>query len=70
MKRKELFTCEYCNTDYADIERAQQCEENHKIDIEEYNMVYKPYKLIEDGAPVKLRIKYKGMDKYIEYYRE
>jgi hypothetical protein len=69
MKKKELFTCEYCHTDYADKERAQQCEKNHKKDTEECIAVYKPYKSIEDGAPVKIIIKYKGVDKYIEYHR-
>ena len=26
MKQKTLYTCEYCNTDYADKEKALECE--------------------------------------------
>jgi len=69
MKKKELFTCEYCNTDYADKERAQQCEKNHKNEIEDLICIFKPYKSVEDGAPVKIRIKFKNMNQYIEFHR-
>lgn len=26
MREKKLYTCEICNTDYADKEKARQCE--------------------------------------------
>ena len=26
MKEKKLYTCEICNTDYTDKEKAKQCE--------------------------------------------
>lgn len=29
MKEKKLYTCEICNTDYADKEKAKQCEKGH-----------------------------------------
>lgn len=28
MRGKKLYTCEICNTDYADKEKARQCEKN------------------------------------------
>lgn len=29
MKEKTLYTCEICNTDYANKEDAQKCEKEH-----------------------------------------
>lgn len=31
VKEKKLYTCEICNTDYANKEKAKQCEERHKL---------------------------------------
>lgn len=31
MVTKTLYTCQFCNTDYADKEKAMECEKNHKI---------------------------------------
>ena len=30
MKKKELYTCEICGTDYADKANAMACEKAHK----------------------------------------
>lgn len=30
MKKIELYMCEYCHTQYADIDEAMKCEQNHK----------------------------------------
>ncbi len=31
MVTKTLYTCQFCNTDYADKEKAMECEKNHKV---------------------------------------
>ncbi len=31
MKKKELYTCEICCTDYADKENALNCEKGHRV---------------------------------------
>lgn len=31
MVTKTLYTCQFCNTDYADKEKAIECEKNHKV---------------------------------------
>lgn len=31
MTEKKLYTCDICKTDYADKEKAKQCEKNHKL---------------------------------------
>ena len=30
MKKKILYTCEICHTDYADDKKAKECEKSHK----------------------------------------
>lgn len=30
MKKKTLYTCEICHTDYADEAEAKQCEKEHE----------------------------------------
>lgn len=68
MIEKILYTCQYCNTDYADKDKAIACEENHKS-IAKIEGVYKSYNSIPDGCPVKIRVKFEGNDKWIEYKR-
>lgn len=31
MTEKKLYTCDICKTDYADKEKAKECEKNHKV---------------------------------------
>lgn len=31
MKKETLYRCEICNTQYADKDKAMQCEKGHKI---------------------------------------
>ena len=31
MREKRLYTCDICNTDYADKQKAMECEKNHKL---------------------------------------
>ena len=70
MKEKKLYTCEFCNTDYADKEKADKCEKNHKV-LETAVIVgeYKSIGSIPDGCPNKIKVKFNGYDKWIEYKR-
>lgn len=70
MTEKKLYSCDICHTDYADKERAEECEKNHKL-IEKATIIgeYKPIKSIADGIPTKIRIKFPGSDKWVDYKR-
>lgn len=70
MKQKTLYTCKYCNTDYADKEKALECESKHKV-LETATIVgvYKSINSVQDGLPLKIRVKFKDSDKWIEYKR-
>lgn len=70
MIKKILYTCQYCNTDYADENRAKECEKNHKF-LETATIIgeYKSQKSIPDGCPTKVKVKFKGSDKWVEYHR-
>lgn len=71
MKEKKLYTCEICNTDYADKEKAKQCEKRHKM-LEKATLVtgiYKPISTLPSGEPYKIRVKFPGTDNFIEYKR-
>lgn len=70
MKEKTLYTCQICNTDYSEKADALDCEKNHK-DIEGAVIVgdYKPKAIAGDGIPIKLRVKFKGSDKWVVYKR-
>lgn len=57
MKRKILYTCEVCHTDYETEERAIECENGHKTQLKivgaSYNSIYKvPY-----GFPIDIEVK-------------
>ena len=68
MITKTLYTCQFCNTDYADKGKAMECEKNHKV-LETATIIgdYKSLKSI--GCPTKVKVKFKGSDKWIEYKR-
>ena len=70
MVKKTLYTCQFCNTDYADKEKAMECEKNHKV-LETATIIgdYKSLKSIPDGCPTKVKVKFNGSDKWIEYKR-
>lgn len=70
MVTKTLYTCQFCNTDYADKEKALECEKNHKV-LETATIIgdYKSLKSIPDGCPAKVKVKFNGSDKWIEYKR-
>lgn len=70
MKVKKLYTCEICKTDYASPEKAFECEKNHKL-LETATIVgvYKSMNSVKEGVPTKIRVKFKGVDEFIEYSR-
>ena len=70
MIEKTLYTCQICNTDYADKEKAIACEKNHKA-LEGATFVgeYKSKRQTADGCPVKIRVKFKGYDEWVVYKR-
>ena len=71
VKEKKLYTCEICNTDYANKEKAKQCEERHKL-LEKATLIigqYKPISVLPNGEPYKIRVKFPGTDKFIVYRR-
>ncbi len=70
MREKKLYTCEICNTDYSDKEKAKKCEKGHKL-LEKATIVgeYKPVTMVPKGEPHKIRVKFPGTDKFIEYRR-
>ena len=70
MKEKTLYTCQICNTDYSNKTDALDCEKNHKdIDSAVIVGVYMPKSWLNDGMPIKLRVKFKGSDKWVVYKR-
>lgn len=70
MIKKTLYTCQICNTDYADKEKAIECEKNHKtLEGAAFAGEYKPNGMIGDGYPVKIRVKFKDSDKWVIYKR-
>lgn len=68
MKEKILYTCDICNTDYADKEYAIKCEKNHKL-LEKATIVgeYKSAGMIPGGEPCKIKVKFPNTSKWIEY---
>lgn len=70
MITKTLYTCQFCNTDYRKKEQAMECEKNHKVfEIATIICNYKSLASIPDGCPTKIKVKFKGSDKWIEYKR-
>lgn len=71
MVKKILYTCSFCHTDYADKDRAIECEKNHKfLDSGVMIGIYKPIKSIPDGAPTRITMSFPGINKPISYVRE
>lgn len=55
---------------YWDKEKAIACEKGHKT-LEGATFVgeYKPKGMVGDGYPIKIRVKFKGSDKWVVYKR-
>ncbi len=70
MTEKKLYTCDICHTDYADKEKAKECEKNHKL-LEKAVIFgeYKPKGMLLSGVPYKIKVKFPGEHDFIEYKR-
>ena len=70
MKEKKLYTCEICNTNYADKKKAIECEKTHKL-LESATIVgeYKPITVNAQGLPHRIKVKFKGYDSPVFYSR-
>ena len=57
MKKKELYTCEICGTDYADKANAMACEKAHKkVNTAKITGKFKPIAMHPSGVPYKLEV--------------
>ena len=68
MREKKLYTCEICNTDYAEEEIAVKCEKNHKL-LEKATIEgeYKSMNMDRSGKPYKIRVKFPGCNIWTDY---
>lgn len=68
MKEKKLYTCEICNTDYADKEAAEKCEKNHKL-LAKATIIgeYKGMSMHPNGKPYKIKVKFPNSNVWSEY---
>lgn len=73
VKEKILYVCPFCNTEYADKNKAVACEASHKpVDqdnIEDIQVIYKSKAVLEHGEPFNIKIKFKGDFKWYSYKR-
>lgn len=70
MREKKLYVCDICHTVYANKDDAIKCEKTHKL-LEKATIVgdYKSIGQFPNGEPYKIRIKFPGEDKWMEYHR-
>lgn len=71
-KREAVYyTCDYCGTDYSTEAGALGCEANHKkLDTAEIDPVYKQKVQYPSGEPTRIRVRFKGESKWVEYLHE
>lgn len=68
MKEHRLYTCEICNTDHKDLDKAIECERNHKLLKDaEITGKYKSLKSIHSGVPIEIKVYFKDIEKYFIY---
>lgn len=63
MTEKRLYTCDICHTDYADKNRATECEKSHCVIEGVHDTRY----LQNQKYPCKIRIKFS--DGITQWYR-
>lgn len=56
MKEKRLYTCEYCQTDYALKSDAEKYEANHKRKLKIIHKRYLPKSLDNSGLPIAITV--------------
>lgn len=68
MKELNKYQCEYCNIEYNDKSKAEQCEKNHKIKMNIKSKKYLPFEMDNSGYPLSLNIAFDD-GKVITYKR-
>lgn len=68
MKELSKYQCEYCNTEYNDKSKAEQCENNHKVKTRLKDKRYLPYSQDKSGYPLVLNVEFED-GKVITYKR-
>lgn len=58
MKENKLYECEHCHTNYADKEKAIECEKNHKHIMGILDIKYLAFKSDKSGLPNKIAIEF------------
>ena len=58
MREITHYICEYCNTEYNSLDKCQQCEDNHKVDLTIESKKYMPYSKDASGLPNVIEIGY------------
>lgn len=58
MKEIAKYQCEYCNTEYVEKAKAEQCENNHKIKAKLKTKRYLPYYQDHSGYPSSLNVEF------------
>ena len=68
MREKKLYTCEICNTDYAEKESAAKCEKNHEL-LGKATIVgkYKAMGIHPSGKPYRIMVKFPGSNDWTDY---
>ena len=56
MKKKTLYMCEYCCTDYASENECKKCEDAHKKDLKIIKKRYVVYKNEPTGFPTTITV--------------
>ena len=60
MKKKTLYTCEICNTDYADQKEAAKCEVHHNKKLKIVSQRSLPYSQDASGFPISIEVEDEG----------
>lgn len=68
MKETKLYTCEFCGTSYADINKCRQCEENHSKPVKIVGAKYAAFKGDESGYPKRITVEMEDGEE-VEYGR-
>lgn len=68
MKQINLFVCELCGTQYADKQKAKDCEANHKIPEKIESCRYNSKNQNEKGYPLSVSIRFKNGE-VVQYRR-
>lgn len=69
MKKVEHYVCEFCNTEYTDKEKAEECEKGHHKPVKISKCKYISYRNDHTGVPFNVFIEMDNGKTY-RYKRE